>query len=251
MSGQYRFMRYYLPGSLMILYMISFLIVNLSEESFELLVPEALIGIFSGAFVASPTLGYLLYSFYTHIYEHWEKNRDWRTALTYIDEFKFIKDQRKQEHYKRQLRCFLQKKEFLDLIYHSTLDGSQGIRFDQGLAETLKNHLSIFAARFVCGLLVPVFCIPLTPLLAWTLGIFGTTFTLRLELSLLLSAVVCAASFSLLLGYKRILFEAYQLEAYYVRAKRREIESLLQEVFAQEPESLTEKTATSPPLTED
>lgn len=155
-SEQYRFMRYYLPGSLLLIYMIGLIVPNLSDEAIGLLNPQAIIGIFAGAFVASPTIGYMIYGFYNHIYEHWAGKKEERYALKYLEDLEFVKENNR-DHYKKQLRCFIQKKEFLDLLYHSTLEKDGEIKIDSKIIETLKNHLSNFAARVVCGLFVPLF----------------------------------------------------------------------------------------------
>src|SRR4030042_3418561 len=106
-------MRDYLPGSLFIIYMLLFVIVNLPTQVVRSISSETMIGIFTGAFIASPTVGYAVYAFYNHLYEYWAADNSKRPALKYIESLTFIENG-KRELVKSKLNCFTQKKEFLD-----------------------------------------------------------------------------------------------------------------------------------------
>jgi len=207
-------------------------IPNLSDDAINLLRSQVIIGIFTGAFVASPTIGYIIYGFYNHLYEHWAMKKEWRGALRYIENLEFVGDEKHKKRYKRMLRCDIQKKEFLDLIYHSTLEKNGEIKIDPKIFETLKNNLSAFAARVVCGFFVPViFCIPSYFLVWYTLSLFGLNFTWRGWFPLPSIAIIFLLSIVLILDCKRVLYEAYQLEEYLVKVRRKEIKELLGKLF--------------------
>lgn len=238
MSEQYRFMRYYLPGSLFLIYLMILIIPNLSAEAIEILSDHtpAIIGIFTGAFVASPIIGYLVYAPYNYVYEHWAGKRTTRGALRYIEDLEFVNDN-DRAGYQKNLRCITQKKEFLDLVYHSTLKKNVGeIKIDPKIVETLKNIVSNFAARIVCGFFVPLFCLFLVYPSVEILKLFGLTLELNIFFLLVSILFIGALSFVLLLDSKRVLYEAYQLEEYMVKAKKEEIKKLLKKLFIREPQ---------------
>jgi len=230
-------MRYYLPGSLFFTYLLILIILNLSPMTIESLQKNSgqIVAIISGLFGASPIAGYIIYSvFNEYDYECLAKKN--RPALEYIKELDFIKNnERNYTHFRDQLRCFLQKKEFLDLIYHTTLikGDKENLKIGPEVLQTLKNHLSNFAARRVLGFWVPffsfVFFLFFIPT-AMSLGIFDVSFT-RLPYTIGMFLVIFIISVVLLLGHKRVLYEAYILEGYMIRAKREEIEELLRRLF--------------------
>lgn len=240
MSEQYRFMRYYLPSSLFLIYVMILTIPNLSAETLKFLSQQAIIGIFTGAFVASPIIGYLIYAFYNCLYEYLAGKRTLRPALRYIEDLTFVNDN-KRARYKEKLKCFIQKKEFLDLIYHSTLEKNGEIKIDREILGTLKNHLSAFAARVVCGLFVPLLCIPSYFILRQVLSFFGVNFTSSSPLLITSIVIIIILSGVLLWDCQRVLYEAYQLEAYLIKVKKKEIIKLLEKLFTSENNTLTEK----------
>ena len=114
-------MRYYLPGSLFFTYLLILIIPNLSPMTIECLQENLgqTVAIISGLLGASPIAGYIIYSvFNEYDYECLAKKN--RPALEYLKKLDFIALEHERKHFSDQLRCFLQKKEFLDLIYHTT-----------------------------------------------------------------------------------------------------------------------------------
>ena len=241
-------MRYYLPGSLFFTYLLILIIPNLSPITIEYLQKNSgqIVAIISGLLGASPIAGYIIYSvFNEYDYERLAKKN--RPALEYIKELDFIKNnKRNHEHFKDQLRCFLQKKEFLDLIYHTTLINRASVRYSEEenleirpeIIQTLKNHLSNFAARRVSGLWVPIFSTVFFLFFifaAMLLGIFDVSFTIRLPYTIGMLLVILLISFVLLHGHKRVLFEAYKLEEYFIKSKEEVIKELLKKLFLEKP----------------
>jgi len=179
-------------------------------------------------------VGYIIYSVYNELeYERFAKEN--RPALKYIEKLYFIKDEDERRRYQDQFRCFLQKKEFLDLIYHTT-STKNNLKIRPEILQTLKNHLSNFAARRISGLWVPIFSFLFSVLTAIILlGIFDVSFTIRLPYTIVMFLVILIISFVLLYGHKRVLREAYILEGYMIRAKCEEIEELLEKLFPLKP----------------
>ncbi|MCW3985311.1 MAG: hypothetical protein NWE91_02740 [Candidatus Bathyarchaeota archaeon] len=234
MSEQYRFMRYYLPGSLFFTYLLILIILNLSPNTIKSLQDNwgQIGGIILGLLGASPIAGYIIYSVYNE-YDYERLSKKNRPALEYIENLDFIEDKTRCKHYQDQLRCFLQKKEFLDLIYHTTLIKSKedNLKIGPEILQTLKNHLSNFATRRVSGLWVPFFSFLFLFPTAILLGIFDVSFTIRLPYTIGMFLVILIISFVLLHGHKRVLYEAYTLEVYMIRAKHEEVEELLKRLF--------------------
>lgn len=222
-------MRYYLPGSLFLIYMMILVIVNLPAQTIKTLSQEALVGIFTGAFVASPTIGYLIYAFYNHLYEHWAGDVTKRPALKYLEDLSFTSE-KNRPYIRGNLRCFIQKKEFLDLIYHSSSNNGE-MKIDTEILNTLKNHLSAFAARIVCGFFVPIFCIP-SFLLVWkALSLINIDFAWNALFTIFSILAIAIISIVLLIDCMRVLYEAYQLEVYMIKTKSKEIEELCKKLF--------------------
>jgi len=233
-------MRYYLPGALFLIYLMILTIPYLPrrEIPFALALyeqPNAIIGIFTGAFVISPVVGYLIYGFYNHLYERMAMDTDRRGALKYIEDLPFESCEEKKDHYKKMLRCDIQKKEFLDLIYHSNFkSGNSPIEFDSKIIDTLKGHLSNFSARYVCSVFVPIFCF-LAWLLIWLiLKAYNLSFTFSIpqQMQFFFSILgICFVSAILYWDCKRVLFEAYQLEEYFIKAKEEVVKKFLKSLF--------------------
>lgn len=85
-SEQYQFLRYYLPGSVFLIYLALLLVPVTNPESLIFLIQGqnllALVTLIGGAFVISPPLGYLLYSLYdTFLYNHFAMNWVKRRSL--------------------------------------------------------------------------------------------------------------------------------------------------------------------------
>jgi hypothetical protein len=186
------------------------------------------IGIFAGAFVASPIIGYLIYAWYPPYYENISKNSDRRGALKYIKDLEFIEDTKKED-YRKLLKCHTQRKEFLDLIFSSTHKHAE-VNFDSEAVKTIKNHLSNYAARIVCGKYVLIANL----ISAVLIGIPGSflpngqpVFTWNPLFVALWLGLSFTMSYRLLRDAPRVLDEAYRLEEYLVKAKKAEVLTLL------------------------
>jgi hypothetical protein len=223
MSEQYRFMRYYLPGSLLLFYLVLLMVASLSAESLRcILNHDGIIAVFLGFFGASPVIGYLVYAFYDPVYEYLSRYKKRRHALALIEEW--------AEKKNRTFKSPVQRKEFLDLVYHaSSRNGHHDI--DQNILETMKNHLSNYSARVICGALVPM--IAAIVYFAFIILIaYGIIPQLRLSINwglwLTFSAIILIASAFLYLGRSRVLRETFALEELLILSRKKEAKKLLE-----------------------
>ena len=217
-------MRYYLPGALFLAYLLSFIVLSLPLDTIKSIEWIEILGVLLGALGASPVVGYLIYAFYNEfIYELLARWATIRHALEYLEALGFDKE-----------KSFLQKKEFIDLVYHSALAGTgkDTLKIDPEILKTLKGHLSNFATRVTCGALVPILLIPAMFITVMTLqDVFAVSLIFR-PLVILYMLGIVVLSTVLLLGCMRVLREAYQLEEYFLKAKKKEIEELLRRLSA-------------------
>jgi len=248
LSEQYRFLRYYLPGSLFLIYLLIPIIPFLISAGFPM--RENLVALLVGGFGISPVIGYLIYAFYNREYEEIARDSNSRGALDYIIKLDFV-EKPERGIYQALLESdngdeeetFIRRKEFLDLVFWSICTNDSGINTSSSVVEVLGNHLSNYAARIVCGLYVPLssgFCflafllgscffglIPGLRLQCYDVPIF---FALNLFFICLWFVVLLLISIFLLHDSPRVLREAFQLEENFVKAKKEEILLLLEQL---------------------
>jgi hypothetical protein len=150
---EYQFLRYFIPGSLFVIYVSFLAIPNIDGPIIPFLLrhPDILIGIVGGAFGASLAFGYLVYSFYdwtsyNRLAMHCSKGK--RRILGYMGEK--IEDWDSSDPQKKIPDS--QKKEFLDMLYR--LLGNEGK--NQQIADMVRGIWSHFNARIVCAIFVPI-----------------------------------------------------------------------------------------------
>ena len=145
---EYQFLRYFIPGSLAVIYIAFFLapfigdgVINNFKAS-----PEGLLGIVGAAFGASLAIGYVIYTFYdTCSYNKAAMDSTKRRILHYLE---------KQKPDCKKLSEF-EKKATLDMLYDAFDDSSVSNR----VASKARGMWSHFNARKVCAIYVPSFSI--------------------------------------------------------------------------------------------
>lgn len=221
----YQFLRYYLPGSLLLIYSSLFVIPLMDPNTFVGLSLDKIIAVFVGLLAANYAIGYLVYIPFSYKYEKVAVDPDRRPSL------KFIESMAKSVGCETYFRCGTQKKEFLDLVYHANIETRLGLKIHHEIVNTLKNHLSNYAARYVCGTFVPFAIIPAMILTIPLLSFVGIGFQLRnLWFLLFALAVVILISLFLSMDRERVLDETFALEEFMVRSKTEEIRELLNRV---------------------
>jgi hypothetical protein len=142
---EYQFLRYFIPGSIYVVYTTALLlpILNSTVIDFFRKDTSALLGIVGAALGASLAAGYIIYTIYdTFGYSPRMMNRDKRKMLKYIDD--------NIDGWKEPIDS--SKKEFLDLLLIKFGESSSGDRY----SATVKSMWSHLNARIVCYLYVPV-----------------------------------------------------------------------------------------------
>jgi hypothetical protein len=84
---EYQFLRYFIPGSLYVVYTTFLMVPILNSTVIDFFKNDssALLGIVGGAFGASLAIGYVVYSFYdTFLYNRWAMNFGNRKSLRYL-----------------------------------------------------------------------------------------------------------------------------------------------------------------------
>lgn len=147
MFEEYRFLRYYIPGSLYVIYMAFLVAPYLSENIRDYLLlknPNVLLGLFAGAFGASLALGYVIYTIYDSIlYEKLAMKKE-RPILEYL--MNRINGWCNLENY--------EKKEFIDTLYHLLGESDRNEQF----VRKIRGIWSNFNSRVVCSIFVPFSC---------------------------------------------------------------------------------------------
>ena len=221
MTELYQFLRYYLPGSLLLMYIGLFIIHVLAPATFDIGL-DKILAVFVGLLAANYAVGYLVYVPFVYKYEKMAMNSEKRPALGYILRLA------KEEECENYLRCDTQKKEFLDLAYHSNYESASELRIHPEIIATLKNNLSNYAARYVCGTYVPLAVIPGIILTIPTLAFVEISFELK-NVWFIFVALTAVLSISLLLSMdrERVLNETFALEEFMIRTKQKEVRELL------------------------
>jgi hypothetical protein len=251
---QYQFMRYYLPGSLFLVYLALLLspfsgprLVEFMKSNFGGLVTLVL-----GVFVVSPAVGYVLYIWYdTNVYN--KKFMDWspgqRPSLGLLVACA-LKGELPSTRAKKpdQLTTIEGSKEcqdklrpatkgLIDFIIHTEV-GEKQSAVKSRAAGNLPSYWSNYAARYICSRIAPLssmlvfFAIiiidnlSILPFVSKYEFMTGTIFALNysnpiVQLTWLVFSLSIILSTSLVLwrGEKRPREEAFQLEYYIVRTK--------------------------------
>jgi hypothetical protein len=125
---EYQFLRYFIPGSLFVMYTTLVFLPNLSKNvvSYILEKPDSLLGIVGAAFGASLAFGYIIYSvFDTLLYNPIALKNGWRKVLSYME------SKIDTEVNKKVWRGLNKekKKEFLEMLFLSLGDAEKTNRF--------------------------------------------------------------------------------------------------------------------------
>ena len=220
MSEEYRFLRYYIPGSLFLIYLSGLILANSNERVMQYLSTISILqilGAFIGFFAISPPIGYMIYQIYDWtMYRRLAMCREKRKTLQLIDDWAKEEEVTLED---------VKKKELIDFAFYFSLKESNFKMSDQ-IGEIIRRFWSHVNARLVCSIYVPSFSllffflvlIPITNvILAWDI------FTLDLLKTVLILFYVVI--FSVFLGYPALetMKEAFALEESVVRIRESEI----------------------------
>ena len=242
MWKQYQFFRYSLPGFLFFTYLAILLVPQLAVEnligSFE-----RIVAVFGSVIIASPVIGYLIYSPFNLVYEyHYAKKN--RNAIEYLEEAEFIKDPDLKKIFKRKIKSYAQKKEFIDLVQYLTYKSEPkkasksqpDVEISPKVLEEHNNHLNNFAARIVSGGFTPLVVYATIGFVWFYCSITGNFAEFTTQFNWLLFGVtsipIVVFSFLLLVDANRVLEEFFELENYVIRSKKREINKLVKQMFS-------------------
>ena len=246
MSEEYQYLRYYMPGSLFLVYLAIILIPNSSLLSIILsnnepfAVALQIVGLLIAAIGISPIIGFLVYAFYNPYYERRASQKD-RGAFEYLDYIatEKSKDNATTKEQKIKLSslvsCAKHKKEFLDLVVHTDSKEPSSSSFQTDIKEIMKGHLSKYAARKVCGLIVPL-CVAIVIISLFFIGLINPfiPFILHFEVLIPVLILIGVISTRLLWDCERVIQEAFVLEEYLIKAKNKVVISLLEELTGEE-----------------
>jgi len=213
MSEEYQLLRYYIPGSLFLIYLSVLIIPNsgniiLYVREFSIL---ELIGVFLGFFTISPPIGYIIYSIYDWtLYRRISKWKKKRTALQLIEEWA------KNE---KVTLDNVKKKELIDFAFYFSLKDSNFKISDQ-IGETIRGFWSHFNARVVCSIYVPLFVLSSILITNYILNwnIFFPTFP-----TIISGSIIMIISVFLGIPAWGTMKEAFALEESVVRLRKQEI----------------------------
>lgn len=229
MAEIYQFLRYYLPGSLLLIYSSLFIVPFIDPNTFIGLSLDKMIAVLVGLLGANYAIGYIVYIPFNYKYEKLAVNPEKRPSL------KLIALMAKKEGFDNYLRCGTQKKEFLDLVYHSNIETTSNLKIHPEIVNTLKNHLSNYAARHVCGTYVPIAIVPVVFLTLPLLTFVGISFQLSNFWFVFPTLImVLAISVSLSIDRERVLNETFVLEELMVKAKAEEVKELMKRLMVSE-----------------
>lgn len=244
---RYQFLRYYLPGSLFFTYAAIVLIPALQTPSSI----DVAVGVFGGIIIASPVIGYLIYIPFNFLYDYYFSQRWDREALDFIKDAKFMnKDY--QETYKNKIATYSKQKELIDLFLHldyvsaredTRIAKKPDANINPQILNTLQNQLNNFAARTVCGLFTPIASIAFTIVLVQFSrmnNVFFRPFYFQNIFLLIFSLVVIAViSILLIIGSTKVLDEAFVLENYIVRSRKREAKIVMERILQDDVKSVS------------
>jgi len=213
MTEQYQFLRYYIPGSLSLIYFFGLILANMGDEAFRLLNHPALISLVVGLFASSPALGYVIYLFYDWTLYNKIASCEERRALTLLDTWANTEHFRKGERWQS-----VRRKELVDFALYLRPHDC-GLRISGNVTETIRGFWSNANARITSAIYVPIAS--------------GIMFAIFVLLKPPITISVCSTAFAFLgimvfsvcigLPAKRTIREAFALEEYIVTARQQEI----------------------------
>jgi len=150
-AEEYRFLRYYIPGSLCLTYTFILVLFNSNENLINYLRtnPIQILGAAIGLFAISPAIGYIIYQFYDWIVyrSRWiSKNREKRIALIKIDEWA-------EEEKISSFLDDVKKKEFIDFALYFGFEKAE-FNVSERIGETIRGFWSHANARLTCSICV-------------------------------------------------------------------------------------------------
>jgi hypothetical protein len=220
-----------MPGFLFFTYLAILLIPALQMES-TIGVTE-LVGIFGGIIIASPVIGYVIYSPFNCLYEYISDNPK-RGALCFVKNaiFDLEKDGFNVDEFSEKTKAFVKQKELIDIILHldnSTKGDEDSVRVNNEVLNTLQSQLNNFSARVVMGAFTPIALLIVAVALIFIKGSSSFDFY---NYTFVFSVIgVATVSIILLLDAKRVLHEAYVLEDLIVRTRRKEAKIIIERIF--------------------
>ena len=220
---EYQFLRYYIPGSLYVIYVTALVFPILSPQVFNYLAknPDVFLGTVGGVFAASLAIGYLIYSFYDWVeYNETAMGEKKKKLFAYIErEAPGWKDLPEPE-----------QKESLDMIYLTFGDPAANER----ASNQIRGMWSHYNARKVCYKFVPLFA-AITVLLSLIPDLFMTKKLYAIpghwEWLLLAVAAILIVSVTLRQGAQRPLNEATTLDYFFIRNRVEENKGLFKEMM--------------------
>ena len=241
---RYQFLRYYLPGFLFITYLAILLIPAMENIPVSTTIDQ-FVGIFGAVIIASPVIGYLIYSPYNNFYEYVSSHCN-RPALVFIQNAEFAK-RSERAYYTKRTDSFALQKELIDLTlyidYHPKDKANGTEKSDATLSHSvlsvLQNQLNNFSARVVCGFFTPIFSLVIAGIIG--LVLMPTFFSLDKTAVYFSILLIILISGSLLVGARGVLKEAFVLENYIIRSRKSELKIILDKIFTKE-ESENQKT---------
>lgn len=237
---RYQFLRYYLPGFLFFTYLAILLIPaikNLQAPSVD-----GLVSVFGAVIIASPVIGYLIYSAFNYLYEYLSCHCD-RPAFVFIENAEFAEDPEKTFYREKFAQFVKQKelvhiKELIDLTLHldyvypkgkADAIGEPDATVNPQALSVLQSQLNNFSARVVCGFFTPIASSIVVVIIA--LVVAPNAFSLINNTLVFSIILIVVASISLLIGTVRVLKEAFVLENYIVRSRKRELRIIIKRIF--------------------
>ena len=213
---EYQFLRYFIPGSLYVIYVVALLSPFFGNKVFELLITQAdsdaILGLIGGAFGVSLAFGYVIYTFYdTAGYNKIAMDPKNRPILRYLEShINYSKEWKKLNNF--------EKKVALDVLCDSFDDTEVSNR----IAGKIRGIWSHFNARIVCGSYVPIFAGLTSAFIAVfiILLIGNQTFILNDSTWTLFLLIVCSIatiSYVTFKGANRPLREATKIEFLYLK----------------------------------
>ena len=208
---EYQFLRYFIPGSLFVIYTIVLVlpILNSTVVLYFESNPDALLGIIGGGFAASLAFGYIIYTIYDTFgpYDRDVMKSKKRPLFKYLSER--IEDWDKFDKPK--------KKMFTEMLHITGADTKDCDRF----YTIIRGFWSHFNARIVCCLWVPIFSaitIFFLIILDFVVGskFFSFTFP-NIFLYIPFTIGIVIISLILVIGAERPRSEATTLEYFFIK----------------------------------
>jgi len=216
-SEQYQFLRYYIPGSLALIYFLILILANIGERIFELSFSnEALTSLVLGAFVISPAIGYVIYLFYDWILYNRIAECCERETLHLLDRWA------EEERFRRGERWRIKRKELIDFALYSRLEDSD-FEISDSIAETIRRFWNHINARLTSAVFVPIASVIFFGLF-WSLRPLST-----LNIGCTLLTIMIMGIVSACIGFPaiRTIREAFALEEYLLRAKEQAVRAYM------------------------